>query len=680
MLVICGEVFAQRRAPRPPATSRASTAASTDATQTKNRRNDSDNKQKKAAAVTKRQREQAIAALLETADAARRIEDLDQRAGIQTLVADALWQADEAAARLLFRRAWETATASDEAEQEASKNEAGAPATDVFTDARDEVLLKVSARDSRLAELFLQQLVRDKTVDNGRNASETRTSNSSEAQPTGAEETSTLKRRTAWRALSASGQRRAALALHLIAQRESRRAAGIVAPVVDEGASAELVSFLLHLRPSAPVEADALFARLLRRTQADTSADANDVLLLSTYVVSRELLVVVDERGGLQFRPTAWQSVSDNDAQPDAPPSAVRRAFFNVSASILLRPQPTAGDAGARNVALYFAIGRLLPFFEREAAERVPELRARWASLGNELEAGRRERLASQSDVQRVTAKNPTDPLSSQLDALARESDPQRRDRMRVQIVRVAAQRRLWERARSVAAQIEDAAPRRDAHNLIAYHQIKNLARDFRDEAPVANDAPEDFERAAMFVRNLDVVPWVRALGFAQAAALASERGRHARAGELLDEASRLAETSGTDARVRVTSLGLVTLTAARIEAARAWQLLPALLQTINALEDYTGDSLAVASAEGEQAGASAAVEVEDEKEAELHSILDTFRLDELFATMGRLDFARALDEARTLRHDVPRARAIIATARVALARREMKRVGRETL
>src|SRR5215212_6661962 len=79
-----------------------------------------------------------VTLLAETADRARLFNDLFYRARVQALAADALWPHDARQARLIFRRAWEAAEASDRAEQEEATREAGASVK--VTEARDEVL------------------------------------------------------------------------------------------------------------------------------------------------------------------------------------------------------------------------------------------------------------------------------------------------------------------------------------------------------------------------------------------------------------------------------------------------------------------------------------------------------------------------------------------------------------
>ncbi len=104
-------------------------------------------------------RAKAIEIINETADAARTFKDLFYRARIQTRAADMLWPHDEAHATVIFRRAWEAATAYDRAEDEAEERESGVPSTLQITEARDEVLAKVAARDSKLAGAFLNELL-----------------------------------------------------------------------------------------------------------------------------------------------------------------------------------------------------------------------------------------------------------------------------------------------------------------------------------------------------------------------------------------------------------------------------------------------------------------------------------------------------------------------------------------
>ncbi|HYJ45216.1 MAG TPA: hypothetical protein VEV81_01290, partial [Pyrinomonadaceae bacterium] len=229
-------------------------------------------------------RAQALTLLIETADRARLFDDLLYRARVQALAADALWPYDAGRARAIFQRAWEAATASDKAEQETEARETGALPGSVtkVTEARDEILRRAARRDSRLADIFLRELT---SGNDGASADR------NEPGP-----------RSSSHQLSPGGARRLALAYELLEAGEAHRAAEIAMPVINEGVSVELITFIAHLSTRDWNEADALYGRLLGRAAADPGTDANAVLMLSSRFVSPTLLVFVDEFGSLQFR------------------------------------------------------------------------------------------------------------------------------------------------------------------------------------------------------------------------------------------------------------------------------------------------------------------------------------------------------------------------------------------
>ncbi len=582
-------------------------------------------------------RAKAIELIAETADTARGFKDLFYRARVQTLAADALWPHDEERARGIFRRAWEAATAFDKAEQEAEERESGVPSTLPITEARDEVLAKAASRDAKLADAFLRDLLDEKKEDE-KAAEQTQ-------QPT--------QRRTPWREVSAAGLRRLALAYELLNRDEPARAAEIVAPVTGEGVSGDLITFILRLRERSFADADALYARLLERTRSDALADANDALLLSAPIISPQLLVVVDNQGALQFRPVPRQAT--NSPAPPTVALPVRNIFYSIAASILQRPiMPRAGvSTMPEAVALYFTIGRLLPFFEREAAQHVPNLRLRNATLANEVEAGRRERLDSQSGLNSLTPSRPGDPLLSQVDQLGRARDASDRDRIALSIVRKAAGLKLWDRARRSALEIENVGLRRAALSFLAVNQIADLLRAF------AEDKEADFESMAKFVRNADVPPQALAWGLAQAATIAARKEDKENAAALLDEAAAYAARTPAGTEQRVAAYTAVALLAAGIDAKRAWELLPEVVRAVNAAEDYAGDDASIEIALDE----SLAVEALEP----LSISADVFRLDGFFATMAHLDSEKALAAARSIGKDLPQSFAMLAVARAML-------------
>jgi hypothetical protein len=586
-------------------------------------------------------RTEAIALLRETAEVARTFDDLLYRARIQTLAADALWNSDEERARLIFRRAWEAAKAADKAEQ---AEVLGA----TITEARDEVLVKAAARDPRLAEVFLKDLLAAAKVEEEKDAKE----GAAQAQPA---------RQTPWRELDSADAQRLNYAYDLLRDNESNSAAQLAAPLVNHGTSAELIAFIIRLREQNPAAADRLYGLLLAQARMDSRADANTVLLLSSPVISPELLVVVDERGSLQFRPLPRTDAETTKAPPIA--VAVRNAFYQTAANLLLRPvTPSREDAGGQTqqtVALYLSMGRLLPFFEREAAQYAPELRARASALANELETSRRDMLASHFDLQRVTLEGGGgDPLRASFEQLARTSNGPERERRLLGIVRAAAQKRLWDRARRAALEIENTDSRRAALSFIAVSQIADLARAYTD------DQENDYESIIKFLNGADVPPLASAWGYAEAATIAARRKDSRPASlQLLDEAERYAARveAGTDERVA--AYVIVAGVAARLDKERAWRLLYEVVKAANESEDFTGEEISIYIKATETSGPD---------DPDYFSVAsEAFRFDRIFATMAPLDLTKTLSDARALNGKVPQAFAYIAMARAVLDKKQ---------
>lgn len=569
--------------------------------------------------------------LVETADKARLFDDLFYRARVQALAADALWPQDEQQARIIFRRAWDAAEASDKAEQEEAASEAGAlpGAVPKVTDARDEVLRKAAARDSRLADVFLRALASEKD-DNAASANEP-------------------PRKTAWRELSPSGARRLALAYELLEAGETQNAVKVAAPLVNEGVSANLIAFILRLRTQRSMEADALYVRLLKRAGADPLTDANAVLLLSAPVVSPELLAVVDEFGSLQFRALP-PSHSEGGGTIDPANFRLVPDFWNLAAAVLSRPLPQRDALTMQELmARFYATGRLLPYFEKTSSPHASTLRARYSELFNEVEAGRREQFSSQFGLGRMTPSGYVDPLRSRADELAHATDPQERAEAALAMVMTAVRYRYWDRARRAAAEIEDEAVRARALSFIQIHQIKDITRAYED------DKEDDSEGVAKFARGADVPPFAKAWGLAQAATIAARKKKKPAdqvkqvVAELIDEAEGFASRVEQGTRERVAAYGVVTMAAARVDAERAWALLEKTVEAANSVEDFTGDDSSFDLGEGPPS-----FDIEAE----------VFRLDQIFATMAHLDFDKTLAEARALKGGEPEAFATIAVAK----------------
>ncbi|HEV7858128.1 MAG TPA: hypothetical protein VGO91_05820 [Pyrinomonadaceae bacterium] len=600
-------------------------------------------------------RAQAVTLLLETADKALDVEDLFYRARILSLVADTLWPYEPERARQIFRRAWEAAAASDKAEREADDAESGLPSdpnAEQFTEARREVLKKAATRDPVLAEAFLKDLKTEKDDETGHDNNQS-------------------SRSTPWRELSINGARRLALATDLLHQGAPEKAFKFAAPLINEGVSASLILFILQMQEQDAAAADTLYRLLIERSRNETRADINAVLLLSSPIISPDMLVVIDERGSLQYRP-----VASAQTRKRAPLSMdTRAAFYDFAAMVLLRPRATAtasNNSGrdTEAAAIYFATGRLLPFFEHEAAQYATELRARLQSLGDEMEASRRARLSNQMEVRSGPTEQHGDPLGPETDQLARAHDAATRDAVLVEMAMKAARQRLWDRARRAAADIENADERRAMQTFIVVNQIADITRAYTE------DHETNLESLTKFINKADAPPFAKAWGLAQAATVAARlKNDGPTVLLLLNQAEQEAALTdqGRGTHQRIAAYIAVTGTAAQLAHGRAWELMAETVKAINATEDYTGDedSLELITSTTLTDGGALL-------EGAKHLSLDAgiFRLDKIFATMARLDFDKALMNARDLDGDVPQAFAIIATARAALEQNRSQEPG----
>jgi hypothetical protein len=613
-----------------------------------------DAKTRAADSRARKERQAAAVALSEAAASASGVKDPFERAMILALSADALWPYDEQAARALFARAWDAAVASDKSDEEdaaaASSPDPGPPTAGVdpadisdppeefgrATRARQEVLAAVSRRDARLTERYIAELRESIRARRGETAARVDDGRRYDVRGSLSE--------------FDDGQTRLNLSRSLADDGDYKQAAEVAAPEVEGGVSAALVRFLIQLRERAPAEADALYARLLARAAADPRAGANDALLLSSYAFTPSLLASVDEAGSVNFGVVR----GEGGGRPvNAAPLAanVARDFFNVAARVLLRTPGGAAQRG-ETAALFFAVTRLLPFFERGAPQFVAQLQARREALAAELDASSRDALSSAAGRESLTPSNPTDPLAADAEYSKRGPTADLRDVARARVVRRAVTLKLWARARAAAEEMENADARAGALRLIAVCQVASVYEAFDDEE-------DGDERAAQFVQNADVPPLARALGYARAALLASKRRRPARARALLDRAQAFAEQTDPGGEARVTALLVVATTAEGFDPARAWAAAPAIVQAANEVSDAS------------QNEPSQLIELSgthlDENVA-LNEELADFRLDAFFARLGARDFTRALKEARSLSDATARSLSIIAAARARLA------------
>ncbi len=593
---------------------------------------------------------EARALLKEVAVNARTFEDLYQRAHVQSLAADALWPSDSERARAIFLSAWEAAKASDRADEEEDERQTASSSNssrESTTEARNEVLSRAAARDTALGERFLRELLAANEDED--NAGQHNASSSSGAS----------------REPSPQSAMRLALGYELLGKGRSRAALEMVLPAAGEGVNISIITFLLSLHRQDNESSAALLRALIEATRNDSSADANTVLLLSAPILLPRILVTIDERGSLQYSaiPQARRQEADTSGQSvyslaDEPVKVTpeeRAAFYNLAATILLRADSIGGSViRPEEIARYFAITRLLPFFAREAEQFVPELQARANALADEIDAGRRDYLRGQSEVTAVAREHPGDPLRPQLDQLSRARTESERQRIYLSMVKTAVGIRAWDRARRAAEKIEDLNMRHAALSFIALNQVADISRAYADPRE------DDFDPVLKFVDSADLKPLARAWGYAQAAEIAvrKKKGKQ-RAVELLNEASRWAARADAGTQERVAAYAVVTSSAMNVDRQRAWDALHEAVKAANSAEEFSGEQVTIEIHADEAAG--------DESEPAFTFTSDAFRLDRIFAKMARLDFDKAMTETHALESGVTRSIAQIAVARAIL-------------
>ncbi|HWW74435.1 MAG TPA: hypothetical protein VNZ44_03515 [Pyrinomonadaceae bacterium] len=600
------------------------------------------------AARAARETREAVTALKDAAELARGFDDVYESVRAQAEAADAVWPFDEQWSRSVLRRAWDATNApgaADRAQGFGTSEDPREDALNALQTARRLVVKAALKHDARAADALMSDFERflaERAPNAGERSGED--AGSAAASTNSSADAAPVARR---RRPSPAGWQRLDIARQLFDEGDYAHAAQAVAPLAaSAGATPELVDFILLLRTRDARDADGLYLRLLDATRADATADVNDVLTLATPVTTPGVYAFVGEDGTPGYD---GRYVSEEEKRAPLP-AELRAAFYAAAAGILLRPGVPGGGRPEGATALYYTINRLLPFFESEAPQHAPALQARRTAVAAEMAESRRNAVESSAGVRGIWAQNPTDPLKYVLEDIAAAPNTPARDAARLRAVATAARLTLWERAHTVADQIEDAEMRRGARLVIAVRQVVSIARALDD-----GDGDEDVARAADFVRAADVPNEVRAVGLAQVGERAARLAGKARASQLFTEAAGYAGQAERGER-RVAALALVTLSAARAADARVWELLPALTNAADETDDLPYAALNLEYTVGRDGGS-----------------LSFFALDapvglpEVYAAAARLDASKTFTEARGFKDEELRAAALLASGRAVL-------------
>lgn len=578
-------------------------------------------------------RSMAVSSVLTLAEEARGFRDVTLAARVQMRAADALWEADNEKARELFRRAWDAAEAADrealrrqEEERRKQQEETGTYALFSAPNLRGEVLRLSARRDRSLGEEFLAKL------DEGRKR---------DAEATATKDNSVQSRLDPERSSRAQAER-LQLARNLLLD-DVERAVQFADPALTSGVTMQGLYFLSTLRQKNTKLADERYAAMLSRAAIDPASDANTVSLLSSYIFTPSLYITVEPGGGVNS-----SRFSDDDSVPTDIAPALRNAYLNAAAQILLRPlpQPQQDSTSSGRGGLYFMIARLLPLFDQHMPQRSPALRAQMAALAqdipDDLRQGKnqwlKEGLVPESEESTNEEKDALDIANS-------EANPARRNSAYATAA-LAAARRGDARARDYTDKIDDTEMRKAARAYVDYELVNSALN--------RKDAQEAVRLARTGELTTIQKVWVYTEGAGQLAKSNPER-----AVQLLDEALQEANRIGASSAEHAQALVAVATRMYQVNAARGWEIISDAIRASNSAEGFTGEDGRITARFASRGSVSLS-----------SASAPSFDLAGIFGSMARDDFNRALQLAREFKTEAPRAAATLAIARAVLTER----------
>ncbi len=577
-----------------------------------------------AARILAERRAQARSLLLSLAADARNFSDQTLRARTQARIADALWDADPERARALFRSAWDAAQLADQEGQlrlqedirQAKAKTGGGYAVTTPPDLRREVLRLAAKHDRALGEELLGKFKTQK-----------------EQEATDAKNRSNL-----FGTDEAVGQR-LGLARQLLEAGDTERALQFADPVLG-GVNMEAIDFLSYLREKNSAAADQRYAAMLANAAANPQSDANTVSLLSSYLFTPPLYVAFNGPGGTNTSQTGLR-ISPPDVTP-----AFREAFLRTAAGILLRPlappgqdQTTSGPDGQ-----YLVIKRLMPLFEQFASPELnAALRDQLQVLGSIVRDGTRQR----DDDPMRNGIRPDQPAADREQALLNELDHAKtsaeQDRLYLQLAMFIAGKGDL-RARDYVAKIEES-------------EMRNNARAFVDATMAAQAVDKkDTERALEIARTGELTHLQKVWLLTQTAKLLA-KSDHDKALNLIEDAAAEARRIDGSDSDRPRAFFAVTNALLVVNRATAWAVMSDAIKAANSAENFTGE-------DGELKFQMLTKGMSSIRQ----STVADFDVAGIFDALAKEDYEKAVDLARGLQRDAPRASAVIAIARSILS------------
>lgn len=586
----------------------------------------SGNKASAAAAKAKieQQRALALSLLVSLANDARSYTDQRLRARTLSRIADALWEPDPEQGRALFRKAWDAAVAADAEsarlmEEDRRRQEQSGRGTALVRapDLRSEVLRLAARNDRALGEELLEKLT--------------------EAKKQEAAEAAAPRRGDVLETPAAQRQR-LQLARQLL-ESDVDRALQFADPALTN-VTIDGLNFLTSLREKNPAAADQRYARMLAIAEADIQSDANTVSLLSSYVFTPHLYVT--------FAPDGGQSSSQMNRRVDPPEltPALRNAFFQTAAQILLRPSPTKEQDHSTSgmQGRYLVIRRLLPLFEKYAVKGIADqLRGEMASLSQGIDRDVREDTQESIERGLRPERSSEDREKSLLDRIEREKTSEARDGLYLQLATLVADKGDM-RARDFADKIEDM-------------EMRNQAKPYVDMT-LAFSAIEkkDYEKA-LFLAEKGELSTIQKVWLLTQTAKMMPPAEKEKALEVAEQAGIAARRIGGSEADRPRALVAVANAYLTTDRARAWETMLEVVKASNSAEGFSGEDGRLI------------LRLQTKLQTSMRtSTVDDFNLAGIFRTLALENASQSVEMARSFEGEAPRASALIAVARALLS------------
>ena len=562
----------------------------------------------------------AISLVTSLADETRNYNDGTLRPRVLARAADTLWDADSDTARTLFRRAWEAAEKGD-AEGLTYKSPDGVPAmaTELVTalrresgyDLRAEVLALATRRDQKLGEEFLKKLTQDRK-DERADSSYQNSNNSSEDM-----------------------SRRLNLATRLLDDGDIGRALEFAAPALNQ-VNAKSIGFLSRLREKRSEAADQRFALLLAQAELDPSSDANTVSGLSSYAFTPGFYVTFNKDGSARWTQPEQSTVA---LKPPKLPASILNKFFQVAATILLRPLPPSNQdfTTSGRIGKSMVVRRLLPLFEQHAPDTAVALRTQLQALN----AGPRSEFNDESPLLKQGFQ--TDATgSSMLETMEERIGPAKSSRERDLIYADAAvtlASRGNSRAQQFAQKIEDSDRRVQVLRYVDFELVRFALLEKKSSEAIRLAESEHISHSQ------------RAWAFMQAARLLMDSGPQ-RALELLEKAANEARRIDAEDPDRARLLIGVASQFLPVDRVRGWEIMGEVVKAANSSERFSGENVELHFPFATKSG----LRITSVGGAD-------FGLSGALRSLAKDDLYRSIDLAKAFKNETPRAIALLAVA-----------------